>query len=196
MSVDVSATRDRADRPVRDIAETTVPSPTAFPGAAVAGGLFGLALLVLAGILVRDVLAGTGAISGDTWTNRAADGLGTATWQNWMWVIPAVCAVVGLAALWLALKPRRRTHVNLEAYPVVWTRRADLARRCSSAVAELPGVRDVTTVAGRRRTRVTVIADAPVDREQASEVATSAVAAAGPPRVTVKIRSARKEALR
>lgn len=196
MSVDVAVTRDRTDRPVRDIADTAVPSPAAFPGAAVAGGLFGLALLVLAGILVRDVLAGTGAISGDTWTHRAADGLGTATWQNWMWVIPAVCAVVGLAALWLALKPRRRTHVSLEAYPVVWTRRSDLARRCSSAVADLPGVRDVTTVAGRRRTRVTVIADGPVDREQVSEVAAAAVAVAGPPRVTVKIRSARKEALR
>ena len=196
MSVDVSAMRDETRPPVRDISETTVPSPTAFPGAAVAGGLLGLGLLVLAGVLVRDVLAGAGAISGDTWTHRAADGLGTAIWQDWMWVIPAVCAVVGLAALWLAVKPRRTTHVSLEAYPVVWTRRADLARRSSSAVADLPGVRDVTTVAGRRRIRVNVIADGPVDREQVSAVAASAVAVAGTPRVTVRIRSAHTEALR
>lgn len=197
MTIEMRPAVERPARPIRDIADTPAPAPAASPAAAVADGLIGLVLLVAAGILVRDVLAGTGVIAGDTWTHLAADDLGTATWRDWMWVIPAVCGAAGLAALWLAVKPRRRTHVNLTDHPAVWTRRVDLARRCSSAVAELPGVADVTTVTGRRRIRVTVIADGPVDRDRVRARAEAAAAVGGRPRrITVKVRSARAEALR
>ena len=74
MTVEAPTRHDDSARPVRDISENPVPAPTALPAAAVAGGLLGLGLLVLAGVLIRDVLAGTGAISGDTWSNPRALG--------------------------------------------------------------------------------------------------------------------------
>lgn len=178
-----------------DIGDSTVARPTAFPGAAVAGALLGLVLLAAAGVLIRDLLVRAGAVSGDTWTHRAAEQLSSQTWADWMWVIPAACAVVGLAALWLALKPRRPTHRRLADYPVAWTRPVDLARRISAAVSDLPGVRDAVTVVGRRKITVQVTAAGTVRRSDVAQCAAQAAAPVAPgTAVKVRIRDSRKEA--
>lgn len=180
---------DRAPIVTRDVSDESVDSPAAFPGAAIAGGLLAVGLLVGCGVLVRDLLAAAGAIDGDTWVHQAAVDLGSQTWATWMWVIPVACGVVGLGALWLALKPRRRTHVNMADRSIVWTRPVDVARRISAAVSDLPDVRHAVTVVGRRRIKVLVTATGAVDTDRvvrcARDAAGSAVVAE---KVSVKIK--------
>ena len=188
-----TAAEDRDDE-LRDISDEPIRDPAGFPGAAIAGGLLGVALLVLCGAMIRDLLVTTGAVSGETWTHRAADNLGSSTWSGWMWAIPAVCAVVGLVLLWLAVKPRRRTHLNVDGVRVVWTRPVDVARRASAAVSEVPNVRHALTTVGRRRIRVTVRTSGPVDRDRIAQVADDAVGAVSSGKhVVVKVRGPRKE---
>lgn len=181
---------DGTRRPSREVADHSVGSPTAFPGAAIAGALLGVVLLACCGLLIRDLLAAAGALKGGTWVHRAAENLGSQEWSDWMWVIPAACAVVGLAALWLAVKPRHRTHVNVADDPVIWTRPVDVARRVSAAVSDLPDVRRAVTVIGRRRVKVQVTAVGPVDTERVTDVARAAIdssAVAG--KVVVKVKT-------
>lgn len=188
---------DPGDELTRDISDSEVASPSAFPGTAIAGGLLGLGMLAVCGVLIRDLLVRTGALSGDTWTHRAAASLSTQIWSEWMWVIPAGCVVVGLAGLWLAVKPRRITHLSLADYPVMWTRPVDLARRVSAAVSDLPGVRTAVTVVGRRTITVTVTAVHAVDRDDVARCAARAAGTVAPgKRVKVRIRDGRKGTVR
>ncbi|ALG86037.1 hypothetical protein [Gordonia phthalatica] len=174
----------------RDITREPVDSPTAFPGVAVAGGLLGVLLLVGCGLLVRDLLAAAGVIGGDTWVHRAAVELGHQTWSDWMWVLPAACAVIGVAALWMSVKPRHRTHVTVSDQSIVWTRRVDVARRVSAAVTDLPDVRRAVTVVGRRRVKVVVTAAGRVDTARIVRTARTAVGAiAVPGKVVVKVKT-------
>ncbi|EGD54943.1 DUF6286 domain-containing protein [Gordonia neofelifaecis] len=178
----------------QDIADTPVREPVAFPGAAIAGGVLGVALLVLSGLLVRDVLVVTGLVGGDTWTHHLVVELSAQTWSGWMWSIPILCALVGLGLLWLAIKPRRRTHLSVDGYQVAWTRPVDVARSASAAALKVPNVRRAVTSVGRKRIRVTVTAAGPVDRERIARAAADAVArvCAGRP-VVVKVRDPRRE---
>ncbi|MBM7366142.1 hypothetical protein [Gordonia hydrophobica] len=185
----MTAPHDHPAPTTRDVADEPAAGPVAFPGAAVAGGLLAVLLLVGCGLLVRDLLAEAGVIDGDTWVHRAAVALGTQTWTTWMWAVPIGCAVIGLGTLWLALKPRRRTHVMMADHPIVWTRPVDVARRISAAVSDLPDVRHAVTVVGRRRIRVLVTATGPVDSERVAQSAREAAgSAAVAHRIGVKIR--------
>ncbi|WP_245569680.1 hypothetical protein [Gordonia shandongensis] len=161
-----------------DISDTPVRPPTAFPGAAIAGGVLGVVLLGGCGLLIRDLLAVAGVLDDDTWVHRAAVNLGTQTWSDWMWVVPAACAVVGLLLVLLAAKPRRRTHVNLTDYPVVWTRRIDVARRVSAAVSDLPDARHAVTSVTGRRVKVLVTATTAVDTDRVGRTARAAIGSA------------------
>lgn len=186
---DEPTTDPRADV-VDDWVDDSVDSPTAFPGVAIAGGLFGVVLLVGGGFLVRDVLAAAGVIGGDTWVHRVAVQLGGQTWADWMWVLPIAAVVLGLAALWLAVKPRRRTHVAMTDRPGVWTRRVDVARRVSAAVTDLPDVRRAVTVTGRRQVKVLVTTVGPVDLDRAAGTARAAVgASAVADRIRIKVKT-------
>ncbi|GAA3694572.1 DUF6286 domain-containing protein [Gordonia hankookensis] len=141
-----------------DTHDAKVFAPAANPAATIVGCVIGLLLLGLAVVAVRDLLVQVGWLSGSEWTRDAADGVGDLRWSDWMWPVAVALIVVGLAMIWLAAKPRRRTHLSLKGYEVMWTRRGDLARRCSTAASGLPGVDHATTVVGRRtvKLRVTV----------------------------------------
>lgn len=139
-----------------DISDGTVFVPAATPGAAVAGTFVGVALFGVAVIAVRDLLVHIGWLDGAEWLHSAADWIADISWWEWMWPAAIGLVVAGLVMLWIAVKPRRRTHISLAGYEVMWTRPGDVARRCSAVVADLPGVENATTVVGRRRARVTV----------------------------------------
>lgn len=170
-----------------DIAEGKVFAPAAYPGAAILGSIIGLLLLGVAAIGIRDHIVRFGWIEGSPWTENAARWIAQSTWQAWMWPVAIGFIVVGLWMLWLAVKPRRTTHVPVGAYGVMWTRRGDVARRCSSAVSVIAGVEHATTVVGRRRARVTVTVSGDVDAAELHARATDAVAALkAPPRVRIR----------
>lgn len=138
-------------------------APALQPGAALAGGILGLALLVLAGIAIRDLIVRAGWIHGHEWL-RGATHWGTHSgWKAWMWPVAVAAILAGLAMVWSAVKPRPRPYLGIGDDEVLWTRPRDIARRCSAAVKDLPGVDGATTLYGGRKLTVTVAADPAVD---------------------------------
>lgn len=152
-------------------------TPAAGPKSVVSGVIIGIALLALVALAIHDLLIQAGWVSGEGWLQAAADWLDGATWKDWMWAAAVGFVVVGLLLVWTAVAPRRRTHVSLGDYEVLWTRRGDVARRFSTAALSVSGVEHATTVVGRRRAKVLVTTDSSVDesalRETLDDVASS-----------------------
>ncbi|GAC66461.1 hypothetical protein [Gordonia soli] len=144
-----------------DTNDEKVYAPSANPSAAVAGVFVGLALLGLAVVAVRDLLVRVGWVDGEEWLHTTAVQIAGLQWWDWMWAAAIGSVLVGGLLVLSALRPRRRTHVSLAGYEVLWTRRGDVARRCSTAVLAEPGVEHATTVVGRRRVALTVTAARP-----------------------------------
>ncbi|GAB40342.1 MULTISPECIES: DUF6286 domain-containing protein [Gordonia] len=138
-------------------------TPAAGPKSVVSGVIIGIALLALVAVAIHDLLVEAGWVSGTRWLQAAADWINGATWQDWMWAAVVGFIIVGLLLVWTALAPRRRTHVSLGDFEVLWTRRGDVARRFSTAALSVPGVEHATTVVGRRRAKVLVTTDSAVD---------------------------------
>lgn len=175
-----------------DIGAGKVFVPAATPGAAIVGLFAGIALIGLAVVAVRDPLVYLGWLDGAGWLHSAAQWLADIEWWEWMWPAAIALVVVGLWMLWVAVKPRRRTHISLVGYEVLWTRRGDVARRCSAVVGDLPGVENATTVVGRRRAKVTVTTHGnTVDRAEIARVV-DAVLDGVEPHMTSKVRLVRR----
>ncbi|MGW0037384.1 DUF6286 domain-containing protein [Gordonia sp. NPDC003376] len=169
-------------------------APAAFPGAAIAGAVIGLLLLGLAAIGIRDHIVRFGWVDGTPWTENAARWVASSTWQTWMWAVAVALVIVGTWLLWLAVKPRHKTHVRLADHEVMWTRRGDLARRVSTVMRSVPGVAHASTVVHRRRVTTSVTTEMPVDRKALETTARDAVSAVRrSPRVRVRTRSVHPE---
>ena len=139
--------------------------PSEAPGAARTGAVFGLFMLAVAAIAIRDLLLEIGWVSGQPWSHSAARWVAESSWQQWMWPAAVAAVAVGLGCLWQSLRPRRRKYVQLAGHEALWTRRSDIARRCTSVVTAFPGVVHAETVVGRRRVKVTVDASGVHDTE-------------------------------
>lgn len=153
-----------------DTASRKVFAPSGRPGAAILGAVIGIALLVLCGVAVRDLVLEAGWIDGDPWLGHAAHWSSETAWTSWMWAAAIACIVIGLVLLVAAMKPRRATHLRLTDHDVLWTRRVDVARRCSAAAQAVAGVDHATTVVTRRKAKCTVIARDSVDRDRVRTV--------------------------
>ncbi|MGC5247000.1 DUF6286 domain-containing protein [Gordonia sp. DT219] len=171
----------------QDLAEGKIFAPAAYPGAAIVGAVLGLLLIGLACIGIRDLIVRVGWLDGSSWTQNSAAWIAERTWQTWMWPVAVILVLLGLWLLWLAVKPRRRTHVQLGDYQVMWTRRGDVARRASAALLTVTGVDHATTVVGRRRAKVTVTVSGEVDKTLLHDRATEAISPLKhPPRVKIR----------
>ena len=163
-------------------------NPSAGPKSVVSGVMIGVLLLALVAVAIHDLLVEAGWISGTRWLQAAADWLDGATWQDWMWAAAIGFIIVGLLLLWTALAPRRRTHVSLGDFEVLWTRRGDVARRFSTAALSVRGVEHATTVVGRRRAKVLVTTDSEVDESALHDTLDSVAASLEKPlRVKLKV---------
>ncbi|MCD2143990.1 DUF6286 domain-containing protein [Gordonia paraffinivorans] len=175
----------------RDGAEPTerVFTPAGHPGSAVAGAMVGVALIALCATAIRDVAVRADWLNGREWSISAAEWIADLSWQDWMWPAAMGLVGIGLLLLWVAIKPRRRSHLPL-ATPHLWTRAGDVARQCSAAVAELPGVYDADTIVTRRKVKSTVHGRSAVaDRERIAATLTDVVSVLeSPPRVVVRLR--------
>lgn len=159
-----------------DTADESVFPPAAMPVATWPGLIIGVALLALAVVAIRDLLVDLGWLSGSQWIVAALDWVADIGWADWMWAAAVVAILVGLYLLWLALKPRKRTHLSIAGYEVMWTRPVDLARRCSAAVSALPEVNHASTVVGGRTVKVSVVAEPGVDPAEVTRVVDDVVA--------------------
>lgn len=154
---DIVASRTEARSDIPTVAPLP---PLAYPAAAPAAALIALVSLVLAFTAARELLIVRGTYHGAPWLRNSFEWFGRLHWQTWLAPIAAVCVVLGLVLIVVALKPRRRTHVPLQMdgpVPTVWMRRTDLARMCSAHATELTGVRTARTVVDRRRAVVRVV---------------------------------------
>ncbi|MBY4574006.1 hypothetical protein ACN94_10465 [Gordonia paraffinivorans] len=175
----------------QDGAEPTerVFTPAGHPGSAIAGAMVGVALIALCATAIRDVAVRTDWLNGREWSISAAEWIADLSWQDWMWPAAVGLVVVGLLLLWVAIKPRPRSHLPLSTSHL-WTRPGDVARRCSAAVADLPGVYEADTIVTRRKVKATVHGiSAVADREQITAALTDVVSVLeSPPRVVVRFR--------
>jgi hypothetical protein len=174
----------------RNTASEDVFPPAALPGAAIAGAALGLTLLGVAAVAVRDIAVDSNWLDGSPWSVTAAEWIAELQWQNWMWPAAIGLIVVGLVLLWIAVRPRRRTHLELAAGEGMWTRPGDVARRCSAAVSDLPGVLDADTIVTRRKVTCTVEVRMQVADRALIDSTVAAVAAdlASSPRIVVRLR--------
>ncbi len=127
-----------------------------------------------------------GWIDGTRWTTNTADWITRSTWQDWMWPVAVICVIVGLWLVWLAVKPRRRTHVPLGDFEVMWTRRGDMARVRVPHCSPSPG-RARHDRGHRRRAKVTVTVSGGVDEQTMRDRVAEALAPVKhPPRVVIR----------
>ena len=118
--------------------------------------LLSLALLALAAVFGREAWRVSTHATVDSWTQpfidvMSADAQGSAAIAPWMLWGGAAGIVVGLLMLYAALRPRRRTHVELASGAISgWTRQVDIARRCSATARKVPGVGAARTTAGKK----------------------------------------------
>lgn len=118
--------------------------------------LLSLALLALAAVFGREAWRVSTHATVDSWTQpfidvMSADAQGSAAIAPWMLWGGAAGIVVSLLMLYAALRPRRRTHVELASGAISgWTRQVDIARRCSATARKVPGVGAARTTAGKK----------------------------------------------
>ncbi|MGZ0145888.1 Asp23/Gls24 family envelope stress response protein [Kribbella sp. WER1] len=125
-------------------------------GAGVWGfGVVGALVLVGVGVVgVAEMLRATGLLRGQVipadWFGRTV----VVEPGDWMRVAGIAAVVVGLVVLVLAVKPRRRTH--LQVGDLVWIRPAAAARLAADSASRVDSVTAASVVAKRRRLQATV----------------------------------------
>ena len=122
------------------------PNPWARPVAIVIGlVLFGVAIVCGREIWLRR----SRSIDWDTWVEPIIMTIGDATYQPWMLPAGVVAVVLGLLLVWVAVRPRTRTHRRVHSDTAVWMRPVDISRMLAAAARGVPGVSTATAhVAG------------------------------------------------
>lgn len=136
--------------------------PLAYPAAAPVAALIALGALGVAFVAARELLIVRGAYGGAPWLRNSFEWFGRLHWEPWIAPVAVLLVVVGVVAIVVALKPRKRTHLPLclsGPVPTVWMRRTDVARMCSARASALPGVLTARTVVDRRRALLRVLAE-------------------------------------
>lgn len=176
----------------------TPPPPAAAPVAGYVGSLIALLTLALGVIALRDSAVYAGWLDGRPWTLNAVEWLDGLTFQWWMYPVGVLAILVGLWSLYSALRPRRRTGLQLAADSSVWINKTDLARIATSAAERVPGVLDARSTATLRKVTVTAVTTAAERGRGGNQVKTAVTAAventldavvADQPKVAVRVRT-------
>lgn len=92
-------------------------APRGFAASTATGVLIAFAVIAVGAIAIRDAVS-----SGSDWISLALNWAAHQQWQWWCWPAAALGALAGLVLLIVAVKPRRRTH--LEVGDDVWVTRS------------------------------------------------------------------------
>jgi hypothetical protein len=115
------------------------------------GLLGGLVLVGLGAVAVHDVLVTVGALDRPRWIDWTVQRVDGWRVSPALLVVATVIGLVGLLLLWLALRPRRKRALRLDAEAGVYLRRRHLARLVAAGVENLDGVDSAeVAVKGRR----------------------------------------------
>lgn len=121
-----------------------------------------LALVVMLGgaVSLREAGIELGWVDGAPWIGAAITALNGLRSQWWMVPAGAVALILGLWLVVVAVRPRRKTVVAVDAAGSVWMRPRDVARLASHAASCVPGVEVLNSAATRRK--VTMYVETPV----------------------------------
>lgn len=176
----MTATR-QAPAPVEqpDTEPNTLPASGRPPVAAPAAGYLGtlLALLVLAAgvVALREVAVLAGWLHSQLWIGVAIDWIDGLTFQQWMYPLGVVTALIGIGFVYAALRPRRHTAIPVEAETSVWMQPGDVARIASRISETVPGVLNAHATAGLHKINVKTETTAESDDAEIKTVVANAV---------------------
>ncbi|QGU03727.1 DUF6286 domain-containing protein [Corynebacterium comes] len=128
--------------------------PRANPWARYAAVFLGLILLAVAVVCARELwLRNSRSIHWESWVNPIVMTIGNATFQPWMLPAGLGALLLGGFLVWVAVRPRTRTHRAVASEASVWMRPVDIARMLSGAALAVPGVATAAShVSGRSAT--------------------------------------------
>ncbi|CCQ14017.1 putative uncharacterized protein [Rhodococcus sp. AW25M09] len=129
--------------------------PVASPTAAIPAVLFALVLIGAGAVLGREALLRLGALDGPDWVGPAATHLDGLTAQQWMLPAGIAAVVVGFILVFVAIRPRRRTHRALSEQDI-WLRKGDVAAVARASALDSVGVDSATAKAGNKKVTVAV----------------------------------------
>lgn len=133
--------------------------PKADPWARYVAVVTGLALLAAAVVCGRELwLRNSDSITWDSWVDPLVMTVGNATYQTWMLPAGVGALILGLVLLWIAVRPRTRTHQRIHADAAVWMRPVDIARMLTAATRSVPGVASAHSRVTRKSTSVSFTA--------------------------------------
>lgn len=174
----------------------TARRPKAAPAAAPVAVLLALAVFALGVIAVLDALTATPVLSHPHWVTDVARNLDGVTAKGWMVPAGIAAVIVGLVLVVIALKPRRKTGIEVASSVAMWTRPGDVARLATDSAAAQASVLRASSTATARKVTVTVHT-AVSDTSDTSDITSEVKAAVGArlaalttePRVTVRART-------
>lgn len=151
-----------------------------------------LVLLIVGFVALRDAGVVLGFVAGSPWIGATATALNGLHSQWWMVPAGAGVLVIGVWLMVMALLPRRKTVVAVDAAGSVWMRPRDVARLASYAACSVPGVEVLNSAATRRKVTLYVGLTG-VESEVAAKGTIAAVVGSATeiliptPRITVRV---------
>lgn len=134
----------------------SVQEPKANPAAKWIGLLFSLFLIAVAVIAGRELFILFSDTDQQSWVEPALSYVGNLEYQSWMFPAGIAAVIVGLILVFIALKPRKKTHHRLIANVPVYLRTIDVVRMCTAAAEKVAGVHDASTDVSKRSVTVTI----------------------------------------
>ena len=132
-----------------------LPAPGKSPAAAATARYVAvaLALIVMCGgaVSLREAGVELGWVAGTPWIGTAVTALNGLRSQWWMVPAGVVALLLGAWLVFVAVRPRRKTVVAVDAAGSVWMRPRDVARLASHAASCVPGVEVLNSAATRRK---------------------------------------------
>lgn len=141
----------------------SAPIPLRAPAARPVAYLVALALAVIGAMAGHDWLARMEAIERPEIIAGFVDWLDRHGWDNALLPASVLSTLLGLALLYVAVRPRRRTHVRASGRADQWLRPVDVGRLAARAARRCPGVFDATAIATERTVGVTLDAGGAAD---------------------------------
>jgi hypothetical protein len=144
----------------QNASRSDLPGPRALPAASWLGPLAALVLIGVGVVLGQEALFRWGVVD-TSWLGSLLTGLDGMRAGSWTVPAGVVLVLLGLVLLFLALKPRRRTHVRVDGDADLWMSPTALAALARDAAEGVPGVARVSVSGSPSAVRVRAGAEHP-----------------------------------
>lgn len=166
--------------------------PRAAAGASTVSVVLATLLIAAGAVGLRDAAVAAGWLTGQSWVAAAVDAVDGLAPAPWFLPVGIAVILAGMTLIGVAVKPRKKTSVPVQADTAVFTGFADIARIATATACDVPGVLDATSTATRRkvvvRCRVTGGDRAAIHNRVADSVAAGLQLLGTTPRIVIRLR--------